>query len=650
MAGIDYTIPSQFKPIQLESPMNAMAQVMQLRGLQEAAQMNALKMQEYQQQQQEKNALARIYGNPNLKYGSPEFFSAISQHAPSFYEKIATGEEKRQAAEAQRQLALSTQQTRDQQRQEETRKQQLARRAFGYRKIATAEDYGQAANLIERSVREGEISREEGDDMLSRLTPDSDIKQFRNNVLQNMLEPEKALEELRATEKHAFTLDKEKTDKFERRLKLYQSVVPSVNTIDGVAQIVSAMYQDPDLEPILSQIRPYADALNANLDLFNQDSENWKLTSSGVNPKDIIEAARNKIKTAAEEERKQADRTAPKPEKYELGGKVVTFDMNPLSSTFNQQIRSDEKTAAPAAVTESPLARLERERAEIAAKNPNDPRLKSYDEAISKETGGTPPEIVREYEYARKNNQIPKTMTLLQFKERLAQAGRPLSLTQAAPTITMVLDPADPTRMLSINAREYRGGSLGSPGVIGIAGKEPTVGKKQEAKEAAQDNAGNIIAQLRQSFDRLDELGGITSTQNRVGTNVLAGLSSSGLGQATGRLFGTEVQSERNKIQQTRPLLMTTIMQAMGISAKQLDSNAELKLWLSAATDPTLDLQANRSALANLERMLTNKNAAAAAPKPTTTTPSAPAVGTVKDGYRFKGGNPADKNNWEKVK
>jgi hypothetical protein len=27
-----------------------------------------------------------------------------------------------------------------------------------------------------------------------------------------------------------------------------------------------------------------------------------------------------------------------------------------------------------------------------------------------------------------------------------------------------------------------------------------------------------------------------------------------------------------------------------------------------------------------------------------------PAVGTVQQGYRFKGGNPSDKNNWEKVK
>jgi hypothetical protein len=127
----------------------------------------------------------------------------------------------------------------------------------------------------------------------------------------------------------------------------------------------------------------------------------------------------------------------------------------------------------------------------------------------------------------------------------------------------------------------------------------------------------------------------------------MAGLSLSGLGQATGRLLGTEEQSERNKIAQTRPLLMTSIMQAMGLSAKQLDSNAELKLWLSAATDPTLDLESNRAALNNLENMLTGKG------KPTSGTPAAPkapAVGTVQNGYKFKGGDPANQNNWEKVK
>jgi len=115
---------------------------------------------------------------------------------------------------------------------------------------------------------------------------------------------------------------------------------------------------------------------------------------------------------------------------------------------------------------------------------------------------------------------------------------------------------------------------------------------------------------LRQNFDQLDKLGGITSTQNLPGTNVGAYLSTTGAGQLTGRIFGTEAQSERNKIAQTRPLLMTQIMSALGLSAKQLDSNAELKLWLSAATDPTLDLESNKAALDNLESLLAGKGKA----------------------------------------
>jgi hypothetical protein len=403
-------------------------------------------------------------------------------------------------------------------------------------------------------------------------------------------------------------IEERKFKNFGRKFDLYKSFVPTINSIDGVTQFVSAAYKDPDLSPILNQIRPFEEALNANQDEYNRDPENWKLNASGVSPEKIIEIARNRVEETRKQtefEQKQGDRTAPKPEKFELGGKIVTRDMNPNSSTYLQTISTDEKTAAPAALTESNVARLERERAELYAKNPDDPRIKNYDAAIQKETGGTPPEIVREYEYALRNNQFKGT--LLQFKEAFARAGRPLSITQAAPTVTMVLDPADPTRMLSIDAKTYKGGTLGSPGVIGIAGKEPAGAKKQESKEIAQSNAETTIANLRQSYDQLDKLGGITSTQNRAGTNLAASISSSGLGQATGRLFGTEAQSERNKIAQTRPLLMTTIMQAMNLSAKQLDSNAELKLWLSSATDPTLDLEANRAALTNLENMLTSK-------------------------------------------
>jgi hypothetical protein len=251
---------------------------------------------------------------------------------------------------------------------------------------------------------------------------------------------------------------------------------------------------------------------------------------------------------------KQLEHTQPKPEKLDLSGKIVLVDMNPNSPTYKQVIREEVKTAAP---RQSQLLTPEEERQKV----------------------------------------------------RIAAAGRaPAAI--PTPTVTMVLDPNDSTRMLSVDAKTYKGGSVGSPGVIGIAGKEPTVGKKQEAKEIAQENAGNTIALLRQNFDQLDKLGAITSTQNRPGTNVGAYLSTTGAGQLTGRVFGTEAQSERNKIAQTRPLLMTQIMSALGLSAKQLDSNAELKLWLSAATDPTLDLESNKAALDNLESLLAGKGKA----------------------------------------
>jgi hypothetical protein len=61
MAGIDYSIPGQIKSIQLESPMNAMAQAMQLRGLHEASQLNNLRLQEAQREQESTAAINAAY-------------------------------------------------------------------------------------------------------------------------------------------------------------------------------------------------------------------------------------------------------------------------------------------------------------------------------------------------------------------------------------------------------------------------------------------------------------------------------------------------------------------------------------------------------------------------------------------------------------
>lgn len=64
------------------------------------------------------------------------------------------------------------------------------------------------------------------------------------------------------------------------------------------------------------------------------------------------------------------------------------------------------------------------------------------------------------------------------------------------------------------------------------------------------------------------------------------------------------------------------------------------------------DPQERANAAAALQRQLQNQAPIVAqqpaAPKPAASAPSAPQVGEVVKGYRFKGGNPADKNNWVK--
>lgn len=129
--------------------------------------------------------------------------------------------------------------------------------------------------------------------------------------------------------------------------------------------------------------------------------------------------------------------------------------------------------------------------------------------------------------------------------------------------------------------------------------------KETAALEKKASGAGDVdvaLGTLRDAYSRLEKGGGITSTENSGIGNVLPSLASSGVGQSVGKMFGTNNQSARNDIAMARPALLAALMKATGMSAKQMDSNAELKLWLSTATDPTLDVESNRRALDNIEK------------------------------------------------
>jgi hypothetical protein len=185
-----------------------------------------------------------------------------------------------------------------------------------------------------------------------------------------------------------------------------------------------------------------------------------------------------------------------------------------------------------------------------------------------------PTSEIQNFEYMQSKGQLPKNMTLLQYQKALKDDGN--------------------KEKPPMGYRFMADGSL-----------EPIKGGpadlKTQAKSAGAGDVSTEIVKLKDSYDKLYEGGGITDPSLKIGSNLMGKVSSSGIGQTIGSTFGTKNQTERDKISQTRPLLMGAIMKATGMSAKQIDSNAELKLWLSTATDPTKSYEANMAALQNIE-------------------------------------------------
>jgi hypothetical protein len=138
-------------------------------------------------------------------------------------------------------------------------------------------------------------------------------------------------------------------------------------------------------------------------------------------------------------------------------------------------------------------------------------------------------------------------------------------------------------------------------------GLEPIPGgpadQKAQTVNVGRETVNTLATGLKDQYNLLKDTGGITSKNESIFSNIPAYISSSSLGQGTGKLLGTANQSARNTISQSRPLLLQAIAKATGMSSKQMDSNTELQMYLKAATDPSLDYEANIYALDQLQSL-----------------------------------------------
>lgn len=235
------------------------------------------------------------------------------------------------------------------------------------------------------------------------------------------------------------------------------------------------------------------------------------------------------------------------------------------------------------------------------------------------------PADVKAYEYARNQGY---TGSFMDFKAAQRPPAAPRE--PAAPTITQIQDPTNPNQMITINARVYQGGGVGSPGVIGTTGKTPAATAAAVKQEQGQSQAQDIIDNLRGAYTRLNDLKAIPSTQRGVLSNVLSSIAASAPGQIAGRAAGTEEQTQRDIIQSARNQLFAAVKNATGLSAQNLNSNVEFTTWLNSLTDPSKSYQTNEKILDELEKFIASGGKYSAKPKPADggkPTPSKPGSG-----------------------
>ena len=230
-----------------------------------------------------------------------------------------------------------------------------------------------------------------------------------------------------------------------------------------------------------------------------------------------------------------------------------------------------------------------------------DPVTKTFVQApAAPATPAAPPSMVAEYNFAKSPDGGGFRGSFQDFVTARAAASR-APAQPVAPTITQIVDPTNPNKMITIDARRYNGGTLGSPGVIGVAGKEPGAALRENKVEAGKTQLADDLANLRASFEALDKMRAIPSTERGAVSNITSGVAATGLGQRTGQLFGTEAQVERDVINSARTRLVNSIKNATGMSAQQLNSNVELQTMLKSISDPGQSVQAALRIIGDIE-------------------------------------------------
>jgi hypothetical protein len=137
------------------------------------------------------------------------------------------------------------------------------------------------------------------------------------------------------------------------------------------------------------------------------------------------------------------------------------------------------------------------------------------------------PSMVAEYTFAKTPDGGNFKGTYQEFVTARAAAGR-APQQPVAPTITTIEDPTAPGKFLQVDARAYRGGGAGSPGVIGGARPSAATEKARAQREQLGKDLTTAIAELKD----ITKDGGLIDQSTGSGAGRLVDIGARFVGQA----------------------------------------------------------------------------------------------------------------------
>lgn len=168
--------------------------------------------------------------------------------------------------------------------------------------------------------------------------------------------------------------------------------------------------------------------------------------------------------------------------------------------------------------------------------------------------------------------------------------------------------------------RIAREGNASRERTAATRGTKPAAGAPTAAMV---ETARGSLNELRQIYGNLNKMGAMVSPNRSTGGNIVSRVRSSAAGQVLEGAVGTQAQTLRDRVASIRPGLMQSIARATGMTGRQLDSNADVKLFMQTVTNPSASYEANLQAIAGLERFLA-ANAKSIAATPGAPRPAAP--------------------------